>query len=109
MSMEALDLTKHDIDEAAGKSLTLNGVRYVLHELTDQGVEAFVFPIDNQASGLVMFLARIFTFRPGSPEYAERKRTAFNGFMLSMVGVPTAHEEQYEIHGRLTKFEWPLT
>lgn len=105
MSNEILDLAEHDIDEAVGKILTLNGVRYVLHELADEGGETFIFPLENQVSGLFMFLAKIFKFKSDSPEFDERKRVAFSGFVLSMVGVPTAHEEQYEIPGGLMKFQ----
>src|SRR5580704_3355641 len=105
MSETIFDLSMHGIDEAPGKSLIVNRVRYLIHDLADEGGETFIFPLENQKSGLVMFLAKIFKFSPTSPEFEKRKRTAYNGFILSLIGIPTIREEQYEIAGGLMKFQ----
>jgi tetratricopeptide (TPR) repeat protein len=106
MSQNQLDLTIHDINEVAGKILSLNGVSYKIHDLADEGGETFIFPLENQTSGLIMFLAKIYKFKPTSPEFVERKNNIYYmSFLLSMIGLPTAHEEQYEIAGGMMKFQ----
>jgi tetratricopeptide (TPR) repeat protein len=106
MSQNQLDLTIHDINEVAGKILSLNGVSYIIHDLADEGGETFIFPLENQTSGLIMFLAKIYKFKPTSPEFVERKNNIYYmSFLLSMIGLPTAHEEQYEIAGGMIKFQ----
>jgi tetratricopeptide (TPR) repeat protein len=102
---KTLDLRYHGIDEAAGKTLILNGTEYVLHELADEGGETFIFPLENTRSGLVLFLAKIYKFRPPAHEYQERLRDEATGFVLSLVGIDNLYEEQYEIPGALMKFQ----
>lgn len=105
MSPQYLDLQQQDISEVAGKLLVLNGVKYILHPLSGEGGETFIFPLENIESGLINFVAKIYKFRPEADEFEERKRTRNNGFVLSMIGVPVLHEEHYEISGALIKFQ----
>jgi tetratricopeptide (TPR) repeat protein len=106
MSQNQLDLTIHGINEIAGKMLSLNGVSYIIRDLASAGGETFIFPLENQTSGLIIFLAKIYKFKPNSPEFEERKRQGYyTGFMLNTIGLPTAHGEQYEIAGGMINFQ----
>jgi tetratricopeptide (TPR) repeat protein len=106
MSQNQLDLRIHNINEVAGKILSLNGVSYIIRDLASEGDKTFIFPLENQTSGLIVFLAKIYKFKPNSPEFEERKRQGYyTGFMLNMIGLPTAHGEQYEIAGGMINFQ----
>lgn len=106
MSQNQLDLTIHGINEIAGKILPLNGVSYIIHDLVHEGDETLIFPLENQTSGLILFLAKIYKFKPDSPEFEQQKfQGYYTGFIFNMIGLPTAHLEQYEIAGGIIKFQ----
>jgi tetratricopeptide (TPR) repeat protein len=104
MAHEHFDLARHSIDEVPGKLLSLNGAEYVFHTLADEGGETFIFPIENVRSGLVLFLCKIYKFRPTAPEYDVRWRIdGPTQFVFNMIGAPTLHEETYEIPGGMMR------
>jgi tetratricopeptide (TPR) repeat protein len=106
MSQNQLDLAIHDINEVVGKILSLNGVSYIIRDLAYEGDKTFIFPLENQRSGLITFLAKIYKFKSTSPEFEKRKRKGYYmGFMLNTIGIPTAHGEQYEMAGGMINFQ----
>jgi tetratricopeptide (TPR) repeat protein len=63
-----LDLNVHEIEELPGKHIMLAGARYSLAELLGEGGVKFVFPIKNVRSGLILFVAKFYKYRPESEE-----------------------------------------
>jgi tetratricopeptide (TPR) repeat protein len=68
MFVERLDLNIHTIEEIPGKIVELSGAEYIFQALLAEGGERFVYPIKNKKSGLILYLAKIHKFKPGSPE-----------------------------------------
>jgi tetratricopeptide (TPR) repeat protein len=92
---EVLDLAKHEIDEIPGKLLHLNGASYVFLDQVAEGGEKFCYPIQNIQSGLILFIAKLHKFKPGSAAYDDLKRK--QPFMFSYwLGIPSTKKEILE-------------
>src|SRR5262245_59846341 len=64
-----LDLGRHAPDEAAGKTITINGVEYGILERSRTIRSAHVYPLRNLRTRLIMFELKVFLCEPGSPAF----------------------------------------
>lgn len=109
--MQELDLTRHDIEEVPGKTISINGVAYELQPLFGEGGTAFVFPLKNLRSGLILFVAKIMKFRPGSPEYnhsfdrMQKHDVERMCFIMEDAEIPVIPEEHYLVKGGMVRFQ----
>lgn len=65
--MEQLDLAKHDIDEYAGKLVSINGAEYIIGEGLGAGMEKAGHKLFNRRSGISLHVIKLF-------HYAEEAR-----------------------------------
>jgi predicted Zn-dependent protease len=66
-----LDLTRHGIEEIPGKYVMLGGARYRFEDLVGEGGEKYVFSLKNVQSGLILYVAKIYKYKPESTEAQE--------------------------------------
>lgn len=102
---DILDLNKQNVEEISGKILELAYAQYILLDMLAEGGEKYVYPIKNKRSGLILYLAKIYKCRPGSPE-AEEALNSLPWKIFDLV-IPklVLYTEIYEVAGAIIELQ----
>lgn len=112
--MEELDVSIHSFEEIPGKFILINNVQYEIKEFYDEGGTAFVYPLKNHKSKLILFVMKLYKYLPGSREYADIKQWMEGGqgernFLREKSKMGPREELYYVKGGGIMRFQKSLT